>query len=142
MDSLSERGAASLGEDSRQFGISGAFSGVVGGVTREMWNNLAPQTRDYFEILLVEMPALHLKKAAGYGQKTDTWANFREAADLGVSPAKGVLVRMGDKWSRIKNLTRDPANEQLGEPLERELIDLASYAIIDVAIMREAARNG
>ena len=89
--------------------------------------------------LLHEMEALHRAKAAGYsgiGAK-DTWANFREAQRWGITPLKGCLVRMGDKYRRLQNLITNPANEQVGEAVTDTLNDLAAYALIARCLLEE-----
>jgi hypothetical protein len=87
--------------------------------------------------LLGAMADLHKAKSAGYSGDNDTWANFREAESWGVTPLKGCLVRMGDKYRRIQNLTRDPANEQVGEAITDTLMDLAAYALIAICLAEE-----
>jgi hypothetical protein len=89
--------------------------------------------------LLSEMYRTHLEKAAGYSgvDQPDTWANFREAEAWGLSPSEGCLVRMGDKYRRVQNLRRNPANDQVGESIKDTLMDLANYALIAVCLLEE-----
>ena len=89
--------------------------------------------------LLDYMKQLHAAKAAGYsGQDNpDTWANFREAILWGGTALKGCLIRLGDKYRRAQNLTRDPSNDQVGESFPRTMIDLASYALIAIRLWEE-----
>lgn len=89
--------------------------------------------------LLDEMKDLHARKNAGYSgeDNPDAWTNFRMSSQFGVSPFKGVLVRLSDKYIRITNLVRDPNNEQVDESIRDTLIDLAAYALIAVCILDE-----
>lgn len=88
--------------------------------------------------LLEDMKNLHIKKNAGYsGDSPDRWDNFRESEGFGVTSILGVLVRMGDKWIRIKNLIKNPSNEKVGEAITDTLMDLASYALICICLMNE-----
>jgi hypothetical protein len=89
--------------------------------------------------MLREMELLHRAKAAGYSGigAVDTWANFREAERWGVSPLKGCLVRLGDKYRRLQNLVKNPANDQVGEPISETLTDLSAYALIARCLMEE-----
>ena len=87
--------------------------------------------------LLDKMADLHRAKAAGYSGEKDTWANFREAEAWGITPLAGCLVRMGDKYRRVQNLIRNPANEQVGEALTDTLMDLAAYALIAICLIEE-----
>lgn len=92
--------------------------------------------------LLDEVRKVHIGKAAGYSgsENPDTWDNFREATRWGVTPLEGCLVRMGDKYRRVQNLRRNPANDQVGEPIKETLMDLANYALIAVCLLEEEGR--
>ena len=91
--------------------------------------------------LLEEMKSLHIRKNAGYsGDSHDRWANFRLAETFGVSSLLGVMVRMSDKWIRITNLVKNPSFDQVGEAIEDTLMDLASYALIAICILREGKK--
>lgn len=81
----------------------------------------------------------HVRKNAGYAgaDNPDSWANFRMAADFGISAFDGVLVRMSDKYIRLTNLRRNPANEQTGEAVVDTLLDLGSYALIADCLLDE-----
>jgi hypothetical protein len=89
--------------------------------------------------LLAEVRSVHVAKAAGYSgeENADTWSNFREASNWGVTPLNGCLVRMGDKYRRAQNLRRNPANDQVGESLRDTLMDLANYVLIAVCLLEE-----
>lgn len=86
------------------------------------------------------MRDLHIAKNAGYAgaDQPDPWANFRMAERFGINAVQGVFVRMSDKYIRITNLTRNPANEQVGESIKDTLMDLASYALIAICLIEEA----
>lgn len=89
--------------------------------------------------LLDEMKDLHIRKNAGYSgaDNPDPWANFRMAQEFGVSPFKGCLVRMSDKYIRVTNLVRSPDNEQVGESIKDTLKDLAAYSLIALCLLEE-----
>lgn len=85
---------------------------------------------------------LHIRKNAGYAGASETgdpWYNFRQAERLGVSAVQGVYVRMTDKYSRIRSLRQDAANDQVGESLADTLLDLAAYALIAYCLLHEVA---
>ncbi len=47
------------------------------------------------------------KKNADYAEENDPFLNFREAAAFaGITVRQGILVRLGDKLTRYKNLTK------------------------------------
>jgi hypothetical protein len=89
--------------------------------------------------LLEEARRIHIKKNIGYSGvgATDPWKNFREAERFGITPFKGCLVRMSDKFIRIANLTNNPDADQVGEAITDTLLDLANYALIAVCLYEE-----
>lgn len=93
--------------------------------------------------LLEEAKQLHIKKNAGYSgaDNPDPWANFRMAEAFGVTAFKGCLVRMSDKYIRVTNLLKNPANEQVGESIKDTLQDLAAYALIAVCLLEEEEKK-
>jgi hypothetical protein len=71
------------------------------------------------------------KKNADYASDSEPFANFIFAANLaGVSVPRGMLVRMGDKISRLRTLLDGEAPKVSEERLRDTLIDLANYALI------------
>jgi hypothetical protein len=89
--------------------------------------------------LLKQMEELHIRKNAGYSGKDnpDAWANFRMAESFGVSAFKGCLVRMSDKYIRVTNLVKNPANDMVNENVKDTLFDLAAYALIAICLLEE-----
>jgi hypothetical protein len=97
-----------------------------------------PGSPEYLS-LLEAMKSLHIRKNAGYAgsDNPDPWANFRMSVGFGVSALDGCLVRMTDKYIRVQNLRKDPANDQVGESIDDTLMDLAAYALIAICLRRE-----
>ena len=92
--------------------------------------------------LLDEMRSLHIAKNMGYsGESKDRWANFRMSEVFGVPDYLGALVRMSDKWVRITNLIKNPDLDKVGESVEDTLMDLASYCLIVICLLREKRNN-
>lgn len=90
----------------------------------------------FYEIL-EEMKQIHATKNKDYGGG-DPLGNFKTSAEsLGVSPFKGVLVRMSDKWSRISNIVKSGETHVKDETIEDTLKDLACYCILAIIIKRE-----
>jgi hypothetical protein len=68
-------------------------------------------------------------KNAGYANDTDPFANFSAAPTLaGVSVARGILVRMADKFMRVSNLLEQEGHGD--ESVSDTLMDLANYSLI------------
>jgi hypothetical protein len=91
-----------------------------------------------FHELLKTMAEIHNAKNQDYGDGKPL-GNFEEARDLGVEPWRGALIRMSDKWSRVKSLANK--DEQKGavddESFEDTLIDLANYSLLTIVLRRE-----
>src|SRR5512139_1927021 len=95
---------------------------------RRMWPMGEPiqQGSRRFVELLEEAKRIHFAKNAGYSGvgSRDPWKNFREAQRFGITPFKGCLVRMSDKFIRIANLVQNPEADQVGEAIIDTLLDL------------------
>ncbi len=90
-----------------------------------------------FISLLDTMRETHVAKAKGYGSGTDLFSNIHAASSLGFSPFEGVLLRMQDKWERIKNLRAKRLETAAGESIADTLLDLANYALIAIVMLHE-----
>lgn len=92
----------------------------------------------FFE-LLKELAAIHETKNAGYSGRhnADPLANFRLAERFGVTPFRGCMIRLSDKFARAANLVMDPRNEQVNESLVDTLKDLAGYCLIAICLYEE-----
>ena len=88
----------------------------------------------FFQIL-EELRALHTKKGQDYGTVSDPLANVRASVDWGVPGWVGTLIRANDKVIRLQSAAK--GSKLVNEGVEDSLIDLASYAIIALALYRE-----
>lgn len=66
----------------------------------------------------------------------DPFANFRLSAEVGVDPLQGLVVRMADKWQRVKSYH---TGELLvpNEGLEDAFMDLIGYSSIALGMLCE-----
>ena len=89
-----------------------------------------------FEEILEEIHALHLAKQKGYGRTGEPFHNIKSGADfLGLPWWQGCAMRMNDKMGRLSAVAN---GSDLGdEGIEDALLDLATYAIIGLALYRE-----
>ena len=90
-----------------------------------------------FYKLLEVMAKIHSDKNHDYASKADPFLNFRESEGFGIDAGKGVMVRMSDKWSRLKQLELKGEALVKDEALIDTLIDLANYSIIRAVIYLE-----
>ena len=97
-----------------------------------------------FDAELIKMLDIFRAKNADYSgsDQKDPLKNFKSAAELGVDPFVGILIRMSDKWMRIQNLTRTGKQSVKDEALEDTLRDLANYAILAIMAMKDAKKEG
>ena len=71
------------------------------------------------------------RKSSDYASDTDPYSNFREAETMGLTVEQGILLRMGDKWSRLKELIGKGKQAQVSdEKIEDTLSDFSNYCAI------------
>jgi len=91
---------------------------------------------------LGRLAEMHARKNSDYGAG-DPLGNFRFSSEVtGVPMWKGALVRLTDKWARIRSLLRKA--HQTGfvkdESLEDTLIDNAVYSLLIIILKQEEAK--
>lgn len=76
---------------------------------------------------------------AGQGAEADPFFNFKfGAAFSGVSPVQSVMVRIGDKLSRIHNLLGDTEQAVLDESVEDTIDDaIAYFGLLKIMLQQE-----
>jgi len=90
-----------------------------------------------FKKLLDKLLEIHEAKNADYATSTDPLSNFRECEAFGIPAWKGCLVRMSDKWSRLKQLANKPEPAVKGETILDTLMDLSCYSLICILLLKE-----
>jgi Nucleotide modification associated domain 1 len=88
----------------------------------------------FFQIL-EELSEMHQKKGRDYGTTNDPLANVRASTTWGVPSWVGTMIRANDKVIRLQNAAK--GSTLINEGIEDSLLDLASYAIIALALYRE-----
>jgi hypothetical protein len=78
------------------------------------------------------------KKNADYSEN-GPFQNFRFCEGIGVSAEKGILVRLGDKISRLSTLLSRPA-QVADESFEDTICDILNYAVLLAAIRKDSKR--
>ena len=71
-----------------------------------------------------------VKKNADYAGDSDPFKNFLNSKVVGVSPQRGVLVRLMDKMSRIGNLIEGKAAKVKDETVDDTIDDAINYLVI------------
>ena len=89
---------------------------------------------DQFETLTCRMLAMMKAKNNDYTAGADPFRNFNRHGEY------GIIVRMGDKMSRLESFT-DPARQVLAkvkdESFEDTAVDLANYALLLILLRRK-----
>lgn len=84
---------------------------------------------------LQELSVLLVAKNADYGGGHPL-GNFALSEEVDVDPFKGVMIRLGDKFSRSCNLARLGQAQVEDETIEDTLMDLAGYSLLAIAVRR------
>jgi len=94
-----------------------------------------PRVREVFE----HCADLHDTKQVDYGSEADPFANVRGAADWGIEPWIGALVRAGDKVKRLQQFVKKGtlANEGVLDSFD----DLIVYAAIAKVLYVESIQE-
>ena len=84
----------------------------------------------FYEIL-EELKDLHCWKSQSYGTKKDPLFNLR------MFGWRGVVVRLGDKFCRLKNFYNQPDLKVKGETIKDAFDDMAVYAVLARVLYEE-----
>ena len=88
--------------------------------------------------LVEEMVTLTRQKNDDYtAGADDAFANFRLAEEVGVDALHGLVIRMADKWQRIKAYFNNGELVVEGEGLEDAFKDMIGYSAIAIAMLKE-----
>lgn len=92
-----------------------------------------------FYELLQEMADLHSRKNHDYSGD-DPLSNLRASEEVGVPAWKGILIRLMDKWGRLKTFAREGTFEVKEESAKDTLMDNAVYSLLCI-IMLEGSQK-
>lgn len=86
-----------------------------------------------FYKLLQEMADLHSRKNHDYSGD-DPLSNLKSTEEIGIPAWKGVLVRLMDKWGRLKTFAREEHFEVKDESVIDTLMDNAVYSLLCIIL--------
>lgn len=95
--------------------------------------------KDEFESVLVKMVETRRSKGHDYGDDNDTFSNITAAEEFGVPAWRGAAIRLNDKVSRVKSMSRKGVLKN--ESIEDSFLDIAVYAIICLIMWRRHANS-
>lgn len=90
-----------------------------------------------FYDLLNEMSQLHSAKNHDYTDGRDPFLNLRQCEAMGIPAWKGVIVRLGDKFSRIQNFAKREILAVPSESIRDTFLDNAVYSLIALILFEE-----
>ena len=90
-----------------------------------------PELYELHETICAAALELMKKKNVDYAASDDPFRNFRMFETF------GVVVRMGDKFSRLRSYEENGSLQVKDELIEDTLMDLINYAVIYLAMHRE-----
>lgn len=93
-----------------------------------------------FYELIDTISDLHHRKNSNYARKGEPLSNFQECESFGVPAFQGALVRMSDKWCRIKELSGGTP-DAVGESVKDTLMDLAVYSLIAIILYEQSEQS-
>lgn len=97
---------------------------------------------EFQNTLFEEMKTLTKAKNQDYTAGSgDPFANFREAEGFGVDTLRGLCIRMGDKFQRIKAYMVNGELAVANEGLEDAFKDLIGYSCLALGLIEEDKRE-
>ncbi len=96
-----------------------------------------------FFTLLCQAWQLHQDKGSDYAsfKEGDFLANLREVEHMDIDAFTGVLVRMSDKWSRIRSLFKKSKRGEGAAVKDESMIDtlkdMAAYSYLAIILLQE-----
>lgn len=101
-----------------------------GSMNKEEFFEFVEQTQ---KNMLTLMKAKNKDYTAGQGP----FANFEGAADFGVDPLVGLMLRMSDKFQRVKAYAKNNQLAVPGEGLEDAFKDIIGYSHLALGILHD-----
>lgn len=89
-----------------------------------------------FYKLLEEMANLHSRKNHDYSGD-DPLSNLKSSIEIGIPAWKGILIRLMDKWARLKTFAKKEILEVKEESIKDTLMDNAVYSLLCIIIYEE-----
>jgi len=94
-----------------------------------------------FEEILTELKQLHDAKNSDYAQKKRPLSNLQMCEEFGLPAWMGVLIRLGDKFSRLQQLARKTLQgEDISvkqETIADTFDDMAVYSVLGRILYEE-----
>jgi len=107
----------------------------------EILYDLYRKRPDIFNVM-VRCAVKLIEKGSDYCDNDPSYrSNLMASEEIGIPAWKGVMIRMMDKWARLKTFARREYYEVKDESFVDTAIDNANYSMIIVTIYESLARN-
>ena len=90
-----------------------------------------------FDDLLDELKMLHDAKNHDYATAENPYKNLEEVLSIGIEPWRGIVIRLMDKFERVKQYCVNGELAIKSEGLEDTLKDIAVYSSLAVILFRK-----
>ena len=97
-------------------------------------NQVFTKIDNRFINLILDLLELHEKKTKDYGSIANPEANIYASSEFGIPPEVGIMLRMNDKFKRLKQFAKEKKLEN--ESVEDSLMDLANYALLALFVRK------
>ena len=82
-----------------------------------------------------------IAKNQDYAGTQDPFANFRGSKAFGIEPELGIIVRINDKFMRIKSLVESGSLAVKDETVRDSIEDVINYAVLMYGLLKEREDN-
>lgn len=94
------------------------------------------EQQELFQQMVNEERVLLENKGREYSSDTDSLANFKTKADIGLSPMQVAMVFMDKHYSSIKSYVKN-GKELSSESIEGRIADMRNYLFLLAALIKE-----
>lgn len=94
---------------------------------------------EFVEELQKSQVELMRAKNADYTAGAGPFSNFEGTSDFGVDPLVGLMIRMGDKFQRLKSFAKSGELKVKGEGVEDAFKDLIGYSYLALGMLAEVS---
>lgn len=96
---------------------------------------------EFFASTFEGMLKLLRDKNHDYTSGNAALSNFEVSEEFGVPPLTGLLLRMNDKWGRVKTFSKTGTLLVKGEGVKDAFKDLIGYSVLALALLEQEEKN-
>ena len=94
-----------------------------------------------FNDALDELRKLHDKKNHDYATDSNPYENLEAVREIGIEPWRGVVIRLMDKFKRVKNFCDRGELKVNDEKIEATFMDIAVYSTLALILFRKEEKE-